>query len=210
MKKQKINIYYLSKEDNIPFYIGKTKSVFSKRIYSHKLKFGNNIKIELIDIVEENEWKFWESYWIEQFKQWGFNLENKNKGGGGLEHHIIKTKEKISNSWNSKSKEEKRNINIKRGLGNLNKKKPNSGYKNQSKEDIQKLIQRSPFNKSDWNEQCKKQVLMLDKTTKQILKEFKSVTEAAASINRSQPSLSDALNGKSKTSGGYIWKFKNK
>jgi hypothetical protein len=90
----------------------------------------------------------------------------------------------------------------------MNKKKPGSGYRNQSKEDIQKLIQRSPFMKPNWGERKTKSVIMLDKITGEILKEFKSVTEASLYINVSQPSLSDALIGKSKTSGGFKWKFK--
>lgn len=76
-------IYFLTK-NNIPFYVGKTTLHFcKKREYKHKEKYGFNIKMEIIEEVEYQNWKFWECYWIEQFKQWGFQLENKNKGGGG-------------------------------------------------------------------------------------------------------------------------------
>jgi len=37
-----------------------------------------------LDEVPEDEWKFWEIYWISQVKQWGFDLTNGNNGGGGL------------------------------------------------------------------------------------------------------------------------------
>lgn len=76
-----IKIYILER-NNIPFYVGKTKNVI-RRINKHYINFGENISIIIIDEVNEQEWKFWEKYWIEQFKQWGFKLENKNKGGGG-------------------------------------------------------------------------------------------------------------------------------
>jgi hypothetical protein len=39
--------------------------------------------IEIIDIVPINEWQFWETYWISQFKCWGFNLINYTIGGDG-------------------------------------------------------------------------------------------------------------------------------
>jgi hypothetical protein len=76
-------IYFLHKGNNIPFYIGKSINKNLHRSYQHKKTYGKDTLIEIIDIVENKDWKFWESYWIEQFKQWGFSLENKNNGGGG-------------------------------------------------------------------------------------------------------------------------------
>lgn len=84
-----ISIYYLHKGDNIPFYIGKTNNL-SIRLYNHKHTYGIETLIEEIDLVEGKEWKFWECYWVEQFKNWGFNLENKNNGGGGSPNGVKK------------------------------------------------------------------------------------------------------------------------
>jgi len=39
--------------------------------------------IDIIDIVPIEEWVFWETYWISQFKAWGFNLINYTTGGEG-------------------------------------------------------------------------------------------------------------------------------
>jgi hypothetical protein len=41
------------------------------------------------------------------------------------------------------------------------------------------------------------------------IKEFKSATEAAKTLNLSQTSISSACRGEQKTSGGYVWKFKD-
>lgn len=94
---------YLLERDSIPFYIGKTKNLKSREI-DHKTKFGKNITLIPIDLVKEDEWIFWEIYWINQFKQWGFKLENKNNGGNGPETCSYITKSKISKSnkesWN--------------------------------------------------------------------------------------------------------------
>lgn len=64
-------------------YIGKTKNT---RKNNHKCTFGLNITYDYIDEINSlhrEDWKPLESYWIEQFKAWGFEVMNKNKGGGG-------------------------------------------------------------------------------------------------------------------------------
>lgn len=45
----------------------------------------NNLKpiIEVIDIVPIKDWQFWETYWISQFKTWGYDLLNYTSGGDG-------------------------------------------------------------------------------------------------------------------------------
>jgi hypothetical protein len=78
-----IFIYYLHKGDNIPFYIGKSNSP-KTRLKKHQVNFGGEIQIEILDEVSIEDWKFWERYYISLFKTWGFILENKNKGGGGI------------------------------------------------------------------------------------------------------------------------------
>jgi hypothetical protein len=73
---------YILKKDNIPFYIGKSVNAFH-RFYKHKKTYGININLDIIDIIPDNEWKFWEKHYISLYKSWGFILLNKNEGGGG-------------------------------------------------------------------------------------------------------------------------------
>lgn len=91
--KNKAFIYYLEKDNNV-FYIGKTKNIRSREA-DWKREYGEDIKFYVIDEVNIEEWKQCECYWIEQFKQWGFNLINQNKGGGGPNKHSDETIEKI-------------------------------------------------------------------------------------------------------------------
>lgn len=95
LKQTKIYIYFLEKNNNV-FYVGKTKNP-KRREYDWKREFGEDINFNLVDETENDKkiWKFWENYWIQQFKQWGFNLVNQNEGGGGLDKHSDKTIEKI-------------------------------------------------------------------------------------------------------------------
>ena len=73
---------YVLERNGIPFYIGKTIQEIKDRYYTHGSRKTNSEIIE-IDCVNDDEWRFWESWYIELYKSWGFELENKNNGGGG-------------------------------------------------------------------------------------------------------------------------------
>lgn len=90
-----ISIYILV-ENNIPVYLGKTNEP-NRRLKEHKVNFSKNISLEVIDEVEENEWVFWEQWWIEMFSSWGIELLNKNKGGGGPEYQTDSARKLIGN-----------------------------------------------------------------------------------------------------------------
>ena len=91
----KIYIYCLFDENEIPIYIGKTKNSLSLRESQHQNRLNKIVKIFELDYIHSNDWKFWEEYWIEQFKQWGFLILNKNKGGGGVESHTDESRLKM-------------------------------------------------------------------------------------------------------------------
>lgn len=94
------NIYTLTDPiTNEVRYVGKANDI-SQRYKSHlngarkhqihKKNWINSLKklklkpiIDVIDIVPINEWVFWETYWISQFKSWGCNLINYTMGGDG-------------------------------------------------------------------------------------------------------------------------------
>lgn len=77
-------------------YIGKTKN---SRKNNHKKTYGQYITYTYIDEVDSLNRKDWgpiESYWIEQFRQWGFEVVNpRKKGGGGPEFQTEEAKRKI-------------------------------------------------------------------------------------------------------------------
>lgn len=107
-------IYTLSDSTGNIRYVGKT-SYIKQRLYAHIKESKTNRKsyknswvksllnkgerpiIDIIDVVPKSEWEFWEKYWIEQFKAWGFNLTNLTlggQGGNGYKHTEI-AKEKM-------------------------------------------------------------------------------------------------------------------
>lgn len=89
-----ISIYILER-NNIPFYVGKTNNL-KNRLANHKKKFGKEIQIIELDKVPMHEWLFWENHYISLIKSWGFNLLNKNNGGGGSTEWSIEQKIKQS------------------------------------------------------------------------------------------------------------------
>lgn len=76
-------------------YIGKTNN---SRKNDHKKTYGKDITYDYIDQVESlysKDWKPLECFWIEYFRQLGFDLQNKNKGGGGNDFLSLETRNKI-------------------------------------------------------------------------------------------------------------------
>lgn len=89
--------------DPFKVYIGKEKSnKNTKRENDHKKKYGKHIIFTYIDEIESWErenWKLLETYWIQQFIAWGFEVMNIRKtGGGGPEFQTEKVKRKIGSA----------------------------------------------------------------------------------------------------------------
>ena len=76
-----VYIYYLH-QNQVPFYVGKAIDV-KRRLNKHKIDKGENISLVVIDEVLQHEWRFWETYWICQFKCLGFTLDRLNFGNAG-------------------------------------------------------------------------------------------------------------------------------
>jgi len=94
------NIYILiDPRDNKVRYVGKANNVSqryqahlnkARKHQIHKASWIKQLKelnlrpiLEVVDIVPIDKWIFWETYWIAQFKAWGFDLINYTSGGDG-------------------------------------------------------------------------------------------------------------------------------
>lgn len=194
------SIYILERND-IPFYIGKTIQELKKRFLSHGVKKLNS-KIYEIDIVPDDEWRFWESWYIEVFKSWGFELENKNCGGGGRGPGWVSSPErndKIKNSLINHSQYYTKEVRDKISKGNQILKPFSEQHKINM--GIAKLKQAKP-------------VLMFD-LKDNFIKEWESKGQAALWIKEQTGKTSnltsqikDCILGKQKTALGYKWKYK--
>ena len=208
-KNNMIKIYILER-NGIPFYVGKAKDS-TRRKHSHRKTYGLDIQSYVIDEVED--WKFWESYWIEQFKCWGFKLENKNNGGGGPSNYTEEQKqkmkgprpgtgEKISKTLRERNHSQYYTDEIKQKISQNNKGKP------------------KPFSESHKiamgiaKRKQAKPVLQCD-LENNIIKEWESKGQAAVWIKEQTnkksnvtSQIKDCILGRQKTAFGYKWKYK--
>jgi hypothetical protein len=201
---------YILERNGIPFYIGKAKDVV-RRKHAHRKIFGLDIQSYVIDEVED--WKYWESYWISQFKTWGFTLENKNNGGGGPSSYTEEQKqkmrgprpgtgEKISKTLKERNHSQYYTEEVKNKIsqGTKGKLKPFS--------DTHKIAMGIAKRKQA------KPVLQYD-LEGNLIKEWESKGQAASWIKEQTGKTSnltsqikDCILGKQKTAFGYKWKYK--
>jgi hypothetical protein len=190
---------YILERNNIPFYVGKTLQEVKDRHYTHGDKKENS-KIVEIDCVEDDEWRFWESWYIGLIKSWGFVLENKNDGGGGRGPGWISSDER-----NKKIKQNRKG----KGLG------PNPKISEGNKGKSKPFTEEHRKNMETAKRKQAKTLLQLDKEDT-LIREWNSKGEAADWIKEQNLSQSknikgqikDACLGRQKTAFGYKWKYK--
>jgi len=189
-------------------YIGKT---INSREKPHKKTYGNQIEYTYIDEVNslnKKEWEPLETYWIQQFISWGFNVLNvQKKGGGGPEYKTKDSKQKQSQSMLGR-KQSKEHIN------NLSKSRKGRVTSEQTKQKISeanKGMFRSDKTKQKISEASKgKMKKWLHKPVEKysldgvLLHTYSCVKDALKLYS----GISAALSGRTKSSGGYIWKYK--
>ena len=208
-KNNMIKIYILER-NGIPFYVGKAKDS-TRRKHSHRKTYGLDIQSYVIDEVED--WKFWESYWIEQFKCWGFKLENKNNGGGGPSNYTEEQKQKMKGPRPGTGEKISKT---------LRERNHSQYYTDEIK---QKISQNNKGKLKPFSESHKiamgiakrkqaKPVLQCD-LENNIIKEWESKGQAAVWIKEQTnkksnvtSQIKDCILGRQKTAFGYKWKYK--
>jgi hypothetical protein len=219
-------IYELSR-NGIPFYIGKTIDVV-RRKSGHKRKYGKNIDFIILEEVESYKRKVWgpiEEYYISQYKCWGFLLENQNPGGGGPEYKTQESKNKTSQNldYNKRSKKFYKPVIQYDYQGNFIKewesvKSVCDFYKIKSSSVskscrgkytcigfIWKWKNNNDLDFTGYENCYKRPVIQYDKNGN-IIREYSSPSE---SIKQTKiKGILNNLSGRSKSSGGYVWKYK--
>lgn len=196
--------------DSNKVYIGKTKN---SREYPHKKTYGNQIIYTYIDEVNSLNRKDWgpiESYWLEQFRQWGFELMNKNKyGGSGPEFLSQESRDKKSKSMIGKTHSIETCLKISKSKTNHPcYSNPEIGLK------ISKSKIGKPLNitRTLKHKQILKNIHSVSITQYDLqgnfIKDWNSIQEAALYYNIQKGHICNNLKGRSKTSNGFIWKYK--
>ena len=188
-------IYYLHLGDNVPFYVGKTKNEYY-RLANHKKTFGDNIHMKIIS--EVLNWRKWEKYYIEKFKNQGYSLQNKNNGGGGPEEWTKESIQKIKSHPTRGKKISKSN----KGKSKSHKGKP---FTEEHKQKIKKTREFLKTRKNTWQS-----IPVIQYDLKgNFIKEWYSQIEATKYLNKTGDGIGACCRGKQKSAYGFVWKFKN-
>jgi hypothetical protein len=219
-------IIYLLEKNEIPFYVGKCNNI-NVRYSQHKKTYGGDINIKILELVKDKDWKIKERYYIALFKSQGFNLENKNKGGGGPTNLSIDSKQKIIDSKlgnayklknipNGKIEEMYKIKNIQEIANELN-----MSFATIKKYLVEKNLYIPDKNRKAVSEETKikKSKLMKGKNTKPIyqfnldgklINKFDSLTDACILNNiplKCMGDITSSCRGKQKTARGYLWSY---
>lgn len=180
-------------------YVGKTKRKLIDRFYSHvsnhrlnqetshKNSWIKSLKnngqrpiIEILDIVPDNEWEFWEQYWISQLLSWGYKLTNMTKGGEGCHggkgslgyRHTQEAKNRIAEANSGTRRED--------------------WVKNTAKANQKAIIQYTLNNEQikEWSSASEAAITL-----------FNNI--------ENKKNISNVMKGKRKSAYGFIWRFKN-
>ena len=195
-----LGVRYIGKTNNINMryknHINESKKV--NRRVNHRtnwilslIKNGELPIIEIIDIVPDSEWVFWEIFWIGLFKSWGFNLVNGTLGGENPPTFLGKT-----------HSDEYKNIRSKIMSTNNPSKKMDDNWRY----NISKSTKGRVFSKKHI-ENISIPIVQLTLDDK-IICEWTSASMAGRTLKISINSIGMCCRGKRKTCGGFKWKRK--
>lgn len=194
-------------------------------------KEGIEPHIEIIDLCDCNNWQATEQYWIEQFKVWGFKLNNMVAGGLGAKSPSLEVREKIriantgKSAWNKgltfseesrklMSESHKGQIPWNKGVPGLKgednpsfgKKRSNEQIANMSKTTLN-LSQDKKNNIIEAVKKANSKAIIQCATNGDELKRWTNGSIASSELSIHHGHISDCCSGKRKTAGGYVWKY---
>lgn len=199
-------VRYCGKTNNIKVRIaGHLKE---KRSNKDKIDWVKNLKSQkekpelcIIDEVPDEDWSFWEKYWISQLKCWGFDLLNKTNGGeSGVTgfKHTKEARRKISEKQKGRTMplEWRKNISLsKKGVKFSKKHKKNLSLSH--KGNIPSTI--IP-------------IYQIDIGNGNVIREYSSISDALRYLKISLKSglITQVCQGKLKSAYGYYWCYVDK
>lgn len=211
-------IYTLSDPLNYQIrYVGKTKCTIQKRLNHHINKSKNNptthrdnwIKslltkgfLPIIEVVDEDIVDY-ESFWINQFVSWGFNLTNMTSGGEGRSSYKMPDFTKLKISLANKGKKHSKDSRLKISNGKIGKKWGSDlkRKENHRKSLLGRKISQETKNKIGLSNgmkiKCYKDGLFLS--------DFNTQTECARFLNIPKNKISDIITGSMKKYKNYTF-----
>jgi hypothetical protein len=195
-------IYYIEKNGS-PIYVGKSNKPKQRLNTDHYKNFGKDINQYIIDEVLRSEWRFWEQFYIDLFRSWGFVLLQQKKAGGGVCHHTEESIEKIKAA----------NINTKKPKSKSTKKKMSVAKKGKQKNgDLSylkdpKRAEKIKLSRIGKPHPKKSNPVIQYDLDNNLIKEWKSANDLLQ-YGYNPNRIRACCRGQQKTSNGFIWKYK--
>lgn len=215
-------------------YVGKTKNPkmrFQNHMNkghnktSHKTNWIESLKREglrpvmkVLDEVSNEEWKYWEKFWIALCTEWGFSLTNHTSGGEGLSFANKSSFKKGNVPWNNGTANIKKCVICDTKFKNSKSAKKSTCSKKCASIIRSEATKNTQFKKGEkvWNKNKpgyktskRKPVLQYD-LNGNFIKEFECCKDASIEMDCIPENIRRACIGKSKTAKGYKWKYKLK
>jgi len=203
---ESIVIYSLSEPNGNIRYVGKTNNITirlknhineskQRKIISHKTNWiislinKNELPvIDILDIVPENEWIFWEMFWISQMKTWGYDLLNMTDGGENPPSFKNKTH---SDEYKNFRKDYMQNNNPSKNMDDNWRKNISSSLKNRIFSEEHKISLGKP-------------ILQLS-LSGEIIQKWDSMSIASRKLNINLNSISKCIKGERNKAGKFKW-----
>lgn len=205
-----------------------------RRSWIESLKKRNLVPvIDNIEHCTSDNWKELEIYWISQFKYWGFDLVNMTCGGDGIVGYKYTTEQRKRNSERNKNKilteETRRRISEStkgKIVSNETKEKIRLSHiglvpdietrlkmskfqkgKKVSKETRSRISKSSKGKNKRYHQRQGKTILQFD-LDGNFIKEWNKIKDVYELYKISSSSIINCLQQRSKSSGNFIWKYK--
>jgi group I intron endonuclease len=168
------------------------------------IKSSQRPELLILDTVPFNDFGFWEDFYINLFKSFGFKLTNLAPGGGGG-NFGDEINKKISEKLKGRIINDVWRDNIKKG--SVGRKHTNETKEKYSKQ--RTGVGNSMFGvkrERKWDENKRKKIIQLD-LSGGFLNEWDSIQDAVIGTCTNRTSINYVLQNKRKSAGGYKWKY---
>jgi len=206
------DVKYIGKSDNpnqrFKEHLRKSKynKTYKDNWLTKLIKSSQIPELLILDIVPFVNFGFWEDFYIDLFKSFGFKLTNTAPGGRGGNFGDVVNK-KISEKLKGRIINDEWRNNIKKG--SIGRKHTKETLENFSK---QRLGEGNSMygveRKRTWDENKRKKIIQLDLFNNQ-LHEWDSIQDAVVGTCTNRTSINYVLKGKRNQAGGYKWIYSN-
>lgn len=182
----------------------KYKKTYKDNQINSLIESSQKPELLILDKVPFNNFGFWEDFYIDLFKSFGFKLTNMVPGGGGG-NFGDEVNKKISEKLKGRIINDIWRDNMRKGcIGRKHTKETKEKFKQQ-----RLGIGNSMFGvkrNRKWDENKRKKIIQLD-LNDNYLNEWESIQDAVIRTNTNRTSINYVLKNKRNSAGGYKWKY---